>query len=276
MVMRAKTAGLALGALAYACMPARADEVRVDAMFADGFDPIPATVYRIGAFELRDPHVYYSFGFCLDVTDQLNTNLEQQLDADANGDGFYDTSPLAILKPYGGNGAAHLFESEDGVCTTDAPTQCTPGALPPVPRWYAAFVVTAPTVCLGPLPGTPRGYTPPVPAPDGHCFATTALDTTLTLGTLAIPLWDTELAAPWPAVTGSTSGGLMRGFLRESDADQITVDLGTGPVVLSSVLPDGTGSCATGVSNGLDNDRNEPGWWMYLEYRLDAVSATGF
>ncbi len=269
---------LAAGMLAASCasMFAHADEVRVDVLFSDGFDPATATAWRIGAFELRDPHVYYRFGVCLDVTDTLNTNLQQQLDADSNGDGFYDTSPLAIMKPYADDGTAHLFESADGSCTTATPSQCTPGTLPAVPRWYQAFDVTAPTVCLGALPGTTSGYTPPVPAPGGHCFATTALDTTLALGTLSIPLWDTELAAPWPATTGATSGGLMRGFLRESDADQITVDLGAGPVTLSSVLPGGTGSCATGVTNGIDNDRNEPGWWMYLEYRLDAVSTSGF
>jgi hypothetical protein len=269
---------LAVCTLAAACAmtSARANEVRIDVLYSDGFDPVSATVFRIGAFELRDPHVYYSFIGCMDVTDTLNANLQQQLDADANGDGFYDTSPLAIMKPYADDNAAHLFESEDGVCTTGAAPECTPGALPPVPRWYQAFDLTTPTVCLGALPGTTSGYTPPVPAPGGHCFATTALDTTLTLGTLAIPLWDTELAAPWPAASGSTSGGLMRGFLREADADEITVDLGTGPITLSSVLPGGTGSCATGVTNGLDSDRNEPGWWMYLEYRLDAVSATGF
>lgn len=273
MVKRSVTCALA-ASCAITC--ARADEVRVDVMFSDGFDPIAATVFRIGAFELRDPHVYYSFVACLDVTDTLNANLQQQLDADANGDGFYDASPLAIMKPYGDGGAAHLFESEDGICTTDTLPQCTPGVVPPVPRWYQAFNVTAPTVCLGALPGTTSGYTPPVPAPGGLCFATTALDTTLTLGTLTIPLWDTQLAAPWPATSGSTPGGLMRGFLREADADQITVDLGTGPVTLSSMLPDGTGSCATGITHGLDSDRSEPGWWMYLEYRLDAVSATGF
>jgi len=255
---------------------ARADEVRVDVLFSDSFDPVAATVWRIGAFELRDPHVYYSLGLCLDVTDQLNASLQQQLDADANGDGIYDASPLAIMKPYADDGAAHLFESADGTCTTDATPQCTPGALPAVPRWYQAFDVTSPTVCLGALPNTTSGYTPPVPAPAGLCFATTALDTTLTLGTLAIPLWDTELAAPWPEASGSTAGGLMRGFLRQADADEITVDVGTGPVTLSSLLPGGTGSCATGIAHGLDSDRNESGWWMYLEYRLDAVSATGF
>lgn len=255
---------------------AYADEVQIEVpLLANGFDPIPLTAWRIGALELRDPHAYYRFGVCLDVTDTLNTNLQQQLDADANGDGIYDTSSLVYMLPRL-TGEAYPFGSVDGVCTTSATPSCTPGVLPPSARWYEEFVTTAPTVCLGPLPNTTSGYTPPVPAPAGNCFATTSLDTTLALGTLSVPLWDTQLAAPWPATTGSTSGGLMRGFLRESDADQITVDLGTGPVTLSSVLPGGTGSCATNVTNGLDNDRNEPGWWMYLEYRIDAVSASGF
>lgn len=273
MVTRCATCALAASLLATL---ARADEVQVEVpLLSNGFDPIPLSAWRIGALELRDPHVYYSFGLCLDVTDTLNTDIQQQLDADANGDGFYDTSALEFMLPYQSINV-NAFGSIDGVCTTAATPQCTPGVLPPSGRWYEAFTVSSPTVCLGPLPGTTSGYTPPVPAPGGHCFATTSLDTTLALGTLSIPLWDTQLAAPWPATTGSTSGGLMRGFLREADADQITVDFGTGPVTLSSVLPDGTGSCATNVTNGLDSDRNEPGWWMYLEYRLDTVSATGF
>jgi hypothetical protein len=255
---------------------ARADEVHIEVpLLANGFDPIALTAWRIGALELRDPHVYYSFGLCLDVTDTLNTDIQQQLDADSDGDGFYDTSSLVYMLPREATGP-YPFGNVDGVCTTAAPPTCTPGALPSGARWYEEFTPTPPTVCLGPLPGTTSGYTPPVPAPAGNCFATTSLDTTFALGTLSIPLWDTQLAAPWPATTGSTSGGLMRGFLREADADQITVDLGTGPLTLSSVLPGGTGSCATNVSHGLDEDRNESGWWMYLEYRIDAVSASGF
>ena len=273
MVTRCVTCALAASLLATF---AHADEVQIEVpLLVNGFDPIPLTAWRIGALELRDPHVYYSFGLCLDVTDTLNTDIQQQLDADANGDGFYDTSSLVYMLPYATSGV-NAFASIDGICTTASTPACTPGVLPPSPRWYEDFTPPPPTVCLGPLPGTTSGYSPPVPAPAGHCFATTSLDTSLTLGTLSIPLWDTQLAAPWPATTGSTSGGLMRGFLRESDADQITVDFGTGPVVLSSVLPGGTGSCATGVSNGIDNDRNEPGWWMYLEYRMDAVSTSGF
>jgi hypothetical protein len=248
---------------------ARADEVQLvgEGEFRNGFDPAPVLAWRIGALELRDPHVYYSFGACLDVTDQLNASVQQQLDADSNGDGLYDSSEVEFMLP----DDQHAFGSVDGLCTTASPSQCAP-IQQAVPRWYGEFNVTAPTVCLGPLPDTTSGYTPPVPAPDGHCFATSWVDATIAFGTTSVPLWDTALAAPFPATTGSTYGGLMRGFLRESDADQITVDPGTGPVTLSSVLPGGAGSCATSVPNGIDSDRGEPGWWMYLEYRFDSVT----
>ena len=72
---------------------ARADEVQVGGAgeFSNGFDPVAVPAWRIGALELRDPHVYYSFGACIDVTDELNASVQQQLDADADGDGIYDS-----------------------------------------------------------------------------------------------------------------------------------------------------------------------------------------
>ena len=264
-----------LGALAGG--RASADEVTVFVRFHNGFEPIPATVFRMGSMALRDPHVFYPFAsFCIDGTEELNGEIQTQLDADANGDGFYDTSPLAVFKPLDQGGEPDSFGNRDGSCSTDVPSQCTPGIQEPVWRWYGPFTVNPPTVCLGALPGTTSGYDPPVPAIGGFCFSTTAVDTVFPLTTLSLPLWDTQFAAPFPATSGSTEGGLMRGFLRESDADEILIDLGGTPIVLSSVLPDGTGSCATGVPDGKDIDRGEPGWWMYLEYRLDAVSSSGF
>ena len=59
-----------------------ADEVRVDVVFADDFEAAPATVFRIGSIALRDPHVFYFFLFCIDGTDELNSEVQQQLDAD--------------------------------------------------------------------------------------------------------------------------------------------------------------------------------------------------
>ena len=99
---------------------ARADEVQFDVpLLSNGFDPIPLSAWRIGALELRDPHVYYSFGVCLDVTDTVNTNVQQQLDADTNGDGIYDSSALELMLPYE-SGAVRPFGSSDGNCTTAA------------------------------------------------------------------------------------------------------------------------------------------------------------
>ena len=268
--------GAAALAIATGATFAHAGEVPLEVAFADGFEPATPNVFRLGSLALRDPHVFYSIVICLDITDQLNAQLQDSLDADSDGDGFYDFSPLAVMRPHADDGLPHPFETRDGVCTIAEPVQCEPGVEPPVSRWYASFDVTPPTVCLGPLPNTTSGYSPPVPSPGGHCFTSTAVDSSLPFGEVAIPLWDTLLASPWPAADGSTGGGLMRGFLRESDADQIVVDVSGQSVVLSSVLPGGTGSCAQNVAHGKDTDRDESGWWMYLETRLDAVSGNGF
>ena len=125
-----------------------------------------ATAWRIGALELRDPHVYYSFGLCLDVTDTLNTDLQQQLDADANGDGIYDVE-RARAHAAAPEWVRDVFGSSDGSCTTAATPQCTPGISPPsgavrIGHGHATDGL------LGGLPGTTSGYTPPVPAPAGQ------------------------------------------------------------------------------------------------------------
>lgn len=274
--MTSRTLLAALACALFACI-AHADEVVVDVTFADGFDPAPPSVFRIGAVELRDPHVYLGAApFCLDSTDTLNQQIQQQIDADVNGDGFYDASALAVFRPFDTGGLPAEFDSQDGDCTTAATPACTPGVDAPVVRWYQAFDLVPPTVCLGALADTTSGYSPPVPEPGGTCFATTTIDASIPFGTTSIPLRDTTLAAPWPAASGSTGGGLLRGFLRESDADQITFDFAGQTLTLASLLPDGSGSCEVGVQFGKDTDRGEPGWWMYLEYRLDAVSASGF
>ena len=71
MVIRFMTCALAA---ALSATLARADEVQLlpPPGISNGFDPIPVTAWRFGALELRDPHVYYSRGVCVDVTDELD------------------------------------------------------------------------------------------------------------------------------------------------------------------------------------------------------------
>ena len=271
--MRLATALCMLGA----GVAAHADEISLDVLLADGFEIAPATVFRIGSVALRDPHLFSTVVFlCVDSTEVINGEFQQQLNADEDADGFYDASALAVFRPLDASGRPGVLENQAGICTTESPPQCAPAGDPPIARWYAAFDLSPPTVCLGALPDTTSGYSPPVPEPGGTCFTATAVDTTFALGKLSIPLWDTQYAAPFPATTGSSGGGLLRGFLRETDADQIVLDIGGQNIALSSLLPDGTGSCATNVAHGKDSERGAAGWWMYLEYRLDAVSAGGF
>jgi len=256
---------------------ASADEIAFEVVFSAGFEAAPPSVFRIGSLALRDPHLFYTAAFfCVDSTNALNDQIQQQLDADADGDGIYDASALAVFRPLDASGHPGVLDNQGGLCTTESPSQCAPAGDAPISRWYGAFDAVPPTVCLGALPDTTSGYDPPVPVPSGLCLTTTAVDQTFPLGALVIPLWDTQYATPFPTAAGSTDGGLLRGFLREADADEIVLDLGGESVVLSSLLPDGTGSCATNVTHGKDSHRGEPGWWMYLEYRLDAVSASGF
>ena len=268
-------------ALAFACIAItprpRAAELAVDVLFADRFETALPTVFRIGAIALRDPHVFVALGpLCIDSTAELNGEFQSDLDADQDGDGFYDASALAVFRPFDTSGAPGRFENQSGLCTTALPSQCTPGSDAPIVRWYQAFDAAPADVCLGILPDTTSGYDPPIAVPSGQCFSTAAADASFALGSLAVPLWDTQFAAPLPAPIGSTGGGLVRGFLREADADALMLDFDGVDVALSSLLPDGSGSCARNVAHGKDTDRDEPGWWMYLEYRLDAVSPSGF
>ncbi len=149
------------------------------------------------------------------------------------------------------------------------------------------------TVCLDAYAGTSGpnntgNYNPGIVPTDGPCAVSNTVDLTLELGTdlvITIPLQDLQLAGQFvedPA-TGLTKG-LARGFLSETAADNITIDV-TDPIqlsiILSEVLPGGTNSCAP--RGRLDNtqddrDRNPPndpngerGWWFYLSLEAEAV-----
>lgn len=65
------------------------------------------------------------------------------------------------------------------------------------------------------------------------------------------------------------------GFLSEAVADATMVDLGAGPVPLSSLLPGGTGNCDSGDDKDLGPDGTTPGWWMYFNFTALAVTYTG-
>lgn len=269
--------------LAAAATTASASEVVVDDSFFDGFENPSGSVFRLGALALRDPHVFteVSVGpitFCGDATDTagigLNAQIAASLAADADSNGRYDTSPLLVFDVLRSDGVRAHVTSRDGDCSVAAPLQCTATTTAAARRNYQAFSLGSGDVCIGPLAGTTSTWAGgvPVPQPGGQCYATTAADLVLSTGTVNIPLFDTKFGAPLPVVGASTGGGLLRGFLRASDAATITVPVDGAPRTLASLLPGGTGSCQPNVSGGIDSWNGESGWWLYFEYRQDSAS----
>lgn len=285
---------LAVVGLAVGSAPAVAEDA-VDWIHLDGYEGIGALAMRFTDLDLRDPHVFTlvpnSIGgapLCRDFTDQpllpplVNVSFNGQIQASytsdtSPADGFLDRSDLLLFRPLAQDGSPQRVESQAGQCTAPvAGTSCAP--LPgstPEPFIYASFDGGT---CLAALPGTigVPAYTPAIAAVGGPCFVTTPRTLVFDSGGTAIPLFGARIAGSWQgSPAGGIGTGLLRGFLRRSDADQITIPDPTGgpPIVLSSLLPGGSGNCST--RNDLDVLDGEAGWWFYFNYTATVVPYVG-
>ena len=98
----------------------------------------------------------------------------------------------------------------------------------------------------------------------------------LVLGDTPIPLQDVQVSANYvghPA--GSLANGLLRGFIAESVADSVLIDLGAGPVPVSSLWPGGSGNCASGDDRDTGLDGTTVGWWLYFSFTAEEVTYVG-
>lgn len=206
----------------------------------------------------------------------FNDQLAVAITQDGDNDGLLDLSLMMLLRPFdplaSGDDIADLTS---GDCTVPPATTCAPMAgNQPATTTYMGL---AAGVCQDPIPGTTSGYTPAPPSPLAPCMVSAPVDATVDLGGTLVPLRDATIAATF---TGNPPTGLidgvLRGFLRETDADAVQIDpsipfIGGQP--LSSILPGGTNSCAS------HDDRDEldgvSGWWMYLELTGEVVPWTG-
>jgi hypothetical protein len=128
--------------------------------------------------------------------------------------------------------------------------------------------------CLTPLAGTLRPYSPAVTSPSGPCYAAGPVTVPINLGGIPITLRDARIAATYvgnPA--GNTTNGLLMGFISETDANA-TIIPASFPLVggqsLSSLLPGGTGNCAT--HDARDMNGAVRGWWFYLNFTAPRVT----
>jgi hypothetical protein len=241
--------------------------------------PVAPTAYRLDAVTLQDPHVFLDLlGACVDVTDQVNTAISDKLTKDADHDGNLDYSLVLLFAPLDqtpGDMPTGTFVTAS--CTAPAAGTTCNGA--GASRASATVTNLGSGTCLAPAAGTTtHSYTPPVNAPAAPCFSSASTSYSFTAGGANITLEDAELAAAYggnPAT--SLTHGLMRGFLRQADADLIMVDLsaiGDGLVPLGQLFAGGLGSCVGDHSDRDTGPNGEPGWYLYFNFTAVKVAYT--
>ena len=118
---------------------------------------------------------------------------------------------------------------------------------------------------------------PAIASPTGACFVTAPKTFVFDNSGTPITLIDAQIAAVFNATPATAlSNGLLRGFLRESDANQIVISdpaLPGGSVTLAGLLAGGNGSCST--RNDKDTHQGESGWWFYFNFSASRVTFTG-
>jgi cysteine-rich repeat protein len=238
---------------------------------------IPPTAYRISSLLLRDPHAYTRFFLaCLDITDDLNTALNNAIAGDANGDGSLDLSVLSVFRPLNQGLVTNPLDIVFGDCTAPmSGTSCAPEVGTPAVASTATNQSTG--TCLAPTPGTVQPYNPPVTNATAPCYASGAHTLNLDLDGIMLQLTEGQLGATYvgnPAT--SMVNGLLKGFISEAEADAIILPSSlplVGGQRLSSLLPGGTGNCASHDARDFLNGVR--GWWIYFNFTADRVIWTG-
>lgn len=285
---------IALSVLSLTCLAAPLQAQNTPDWFAvDGYEFVtPASVFRFTDLDLRDPHVFLPITvppfptLCSDFTDNaipttttsFNSSIQAAYSADTNpADGILDSSSLLWFRPLRRDGVVARVDNGGADCTAPAPPASCSASATAVPTAYA-YAAASTGTCLTTLAGTlgTPAYSPAIATPAGPCFVTAPKTFVFDNNGTPITLIDAQIAATFvgdPA-TGLTTG-LLRGFLRESDANQIIINnaaLPGGSIALSGLLAGGTGSCST--RNDKDVYNGEVGWWFYFNFSAAPVAYT--
>lgn len=250
---------------------------------------IVATAFRASDLDLKDPHVYVDMGWlgCADITNNVpfnlapsvNQQLQDAVTTDTNSDGMLDLSLVMVFRPLvqtvPGTGPMDLVIAD---CT--APMSGTVCDLDPNnPAQETTFTNGDSGPCIAAYPGTLRPYTPALTTPGPVCFISSGATITVDMGGILIPLQDVQVGATYvgnPAT--SLSNGILRGFLSESDANNVILPESmalVGGEPLSVLLPGGTGCCASHDDRDHGLDGTTLGWWFYFNFPAVEVTWIG-
>jgi hypothetical protein len=228
----------------------------------------PLTAFRISKMKLLDPHVFLSG--LIDLTTTVDGQIQDAIDEDADdpADGILDLNAIVVFQPLDQAGATTPMAISFADCSAPlATTACTQMAT----TTYITATATndASATCLEEVAGTTTAEydaVVPVPAP---CFASNAVDVTVNLGSVTLPLKSARISATYsgsPATSLVT--GLLIGYVTKADADVITVPVGDNMPTLSSLLK--ADDMDTDPSGAPENN----GWWFYLTVDAGEVTYT--
>jgi hypothetical protein len=249
-----------------------------------------AVMYRVSELVLRDPHIAVEAPFigCIDLTDEaapmdlapsVNSMIATSITTDDDADGDLDLSLLMFMNPLdsapGGSGQIRIG---DGRCSSPlASTVCRVDADDPLQdSTYANSAAGATENCLDPLDGTTSDYSPAVSSVTPDCYVSDGVDLVLDIGGIMVELESARVSAQYSVGAGAVAmvGGLIRGFMSEQRASEITLpdDL---PVVggqpVDSILPGSGSGCSPIDARDIGPDGSTQGWWFYLNFEAGAV-----
>ena len=230
-------------------------------------DPnVVPTAFRASQITLLDPH---AFAFSNDVNDLVNDAIAHGVTQDMSNpvDNKLDLSMAVVFLPLDTAGAATPMNLTFPSCSAPlASTMCSEDATTTI---IPTTATNMDTTCLEALPGTVTPYDPPVVPVPAPCFVTGSVDVTVALGSVTLPLQGAQFAATYDGSEPTTlSGGLLRGFVTKTDADNTLIPEGVPLVAgepLSSLLK------PEDMDMGPDGSA---GWWFYLAVEAEVVPYT--
>ena len=224
-------------------------------------DPVTLLAYRIRELSLRDPHLFAEGpAGCSDVT------------ALAVGAGRPEQSTLLILAPPSPAAPATHLKIERGACEdTASDARCRRAA--EGPEAEAAAINLTSGLCAREIPGSTSGYSPAITFPGGPCFQAEPVPLQIGGSWLSLDLEDAVSAARYQGdpATGLVDG-VVRGFIREADAEGTLIETPLGAYSLSELLAGGRHNCAHRRDDRDRSPDGSRGWYIYLNFTAEAVA----
>ena len=268
MIHRLPISGLATALLAFTLgcgSDSASDNTNIDAAMVEPDPMADPTAFRITKMTLLDPYPFAANGL-IEATQIVNDSIVESIEQDTSDplDGVLDLNIALVFRPVDTTATATAMAITFPNCSSPlATTICTEDATTTVVDTTATNMSSD---CLQEVPGTLTAeYDPVVPVP-GPCFVSSPVDITVNLGSVTLPLKETQIAATYSGADPTTlTTGLLRGFVTESDADTILIPddvalVGGDP--LSSLLLKADMDMGAG---------GQMGWWFYLSLEAGVV-----